>query len=389
MSKSLESYIKHSKGKKLPYSFRIYVGVDRLTGATKHKQMSFKTRNQALKKLVEIKKAVDSGTYQSPVKKQTFKDVVDLWLPRYQETVKPSTYATIKQVIDKHIIPALGRYIVDQIDVMLCQRTVDQWHKDIPNSMRRYFFYARRILDFAVSLELIDSNPMAKVIVPSVPKTSNVAKKVYTIDELQTFLKCAKEYGEPMYYVYFTLLAYTGMRPSEALGVRWSDIDFENGVLHLLRTVDTVEHNQVVIDKPKTKKSIRDIDLDDETIQILRNWRSSMRHQQKIISLDPTDDYVFYNPNRAEHVYVRQQADAWDHKIADEFGIRFISPHGFRHTHASILYDIGEQPKDIQERLGHSTVRTTMDMYTHLSDKRKRESVNHFAQAMQENAGTK
>ena len=137
----------------------------------------------------------------------------------------------------------------------------------------------------------------------------------------------------------------------------------------------------MVIDAPKTVNSIRTIDIDPSTVNLLRTWHR--KNNTKVVTLNNGDGYVFYNPKRSEGVFVRQDASRWDAEICDAYNLRHISPHGFRHTHASMLFSAGAKPKEVQERLGHSTIKTTMDMYVHLSQADKKQTVAKFANYME------
>ena len=374
----LSKYIKYAADKKKPYSYRIYVGVDERTGTTLHRQKSFATYDEALESLVELKKSLKNKTFLVTDKRYKMCDLIELWLPRYKKTVKQSTYASIKQIIDKHIIPCLGNYYLDKLSVMKCQKVVEKWYKECPVSYNKIYAYARKIIDFGWRLELVASNPMAKVIKPRKKRTTDQFDNYYSKVELIQFLEACKQMDNQMYYTYFRLLAYTGLRASEGLALRWSDINQFNATLKVQRSVDTKEHNKIVIDTPKTITSCRTIDLDKGTLDTLIEWY----HQNKIVNVKNKDGYIFFNPRRPEGVFTRQDARRWDYEIATSHNLRYITPHGFRHTHASMLFAAGVDSKDIQERLGHSSNKTTMDMYVHLGEKQKKQSANKFAEFM-------
>ena len=380
MKSKLTKQIKYNPDKRKPYSYRIFVGKNELTGAYMHRQKSFKTFDEALESLVKLKKSLEDGTFQTTTKRYKYSDLVKLWLPQYKQTVKQSTYATVSQAIDNHILPSLGKFYLDKLSVVKCQKVVNDWFADYPGSYNRLYAYARKILEYGIHLEIINSNPMSKIIKPRAKKEAKVFTNYYSKEELTKFLESCKKYGQPLYYTYFRLLAYTGLRPSEALALKWSDINFFKSTLSVNRTVDTKEHNKVVIDAPKTVNSIRTIDIDPSTVNLLRTWHR--KNNTKVVTLNNGDGYVFYNPKRSEGVFVRQDASRWDAEICDAYNLRHISPHGFRHTHASMLFSAGAKPKEVQERLGHSTIKTTMDMYVHLSQADKKQTVAKFANYM-------
>lgn len=380
MKSELTKQIKYNPDKRKPYSYRIFVGKNEMTGSYMHRQKSFKTFDEALESLIKLKKSLEDGTFQTTSKRYRYSDLVKLWLPQYKQTVKSSTYATVSQLVNKHILPSLGKFYLDKLSVVKCQKVVNTWFADYPGSYNRIYAYARKIIEYGRHLELIKSNPMNKIIKPRAKQEAKPFTNYYTKEELNNFLKACKDYGQPLYYTYFRLLAYTGLRPSEALALRWSDINIFSATLSVRRTVDTKEHNKVVIDTPKTAHSIRTIDIDPSTIKLLTSWHRS--NDNKVVKINNGDDYVFYNPKRPEGVFVRQDASRWDTKICELYKLRHISPHGFRHTHASMLFSAGAKPKEVQERLGHSTIKTTMDLYVHLGKGDKKQTVAKFADYM-------
>lgn len=129
---------------------------------------------------------------------------------------------------------------------------------------------------------------------------------------------------QPALLRFFRLLAYTGLRSSEALGLRWSDINIFNSTLSVRRTVTNDEHWGVVIDTPKTAGSTRTIDLDSSTIELLQSWHKS--NDNKVITLTNRKNYVFFNATRPEGVFIHQDARYWDKSVCHKYGLRYITP---------------------------------------------------------------
>ena len=147
------------------YGFSLYIGQSNEKGYS-HKtfKRGFKTYDDALAAYYETKKAFDNGQLKPRVKRYKLKEIYDLWFSQYKQTVKESTYATTDRIANKHILPLLGDYYIDAITVLRCQKAVNQWFRDAPKTFNRYVVYSNNIFDYAVRLELIDSNPMKKVI---------------------------------------------------------------------------------------------------------------------------------------------------------------------------------------------------------------------------------
>ena len=186
-------------------------------------------------------------------------------------------------------------------------------------------------------------------------------------------LNALKNYNKQLYTI-IRLLSFTGMRINEALALKWSDISFVNKEIKVDKTLayDKLS-NEMVVNTPKTKTSKRVIDVDDNTMLDL----------EKLKTKQPTNNLnlVFANNKGG---YVRYTSVALKlkqfYKAHDE--IKQITLHGFRHTHASLLFEAGLPMKDVQVRLGHSNIQTTMNIYTHVTQQHQKTAVDKFSNFM-------
>lgn len=219
-------------------------------------------------------------------------------------------------------------------------------------------------MKFGVSSELMTSNPMTKVIVPR-KKEIDPPIKFYTKEELIEFLTFAKSICSPKIYTFIRLLAFTGMRKSEALALQWHDIDFEKFTLKIGKTVSIDEFKQVVLQEPKTTASIRIIKLDVKTLEQLKEWRDTQEVQLKKINLNMSEEQFIFT-GKKNTLYYPQATNDWLYWIYDKDKnnqFHRITPHGFRYTHCSLLFESGASIKEVQARLGHKDVQTTMNIY--------------------------
>lgn len=243
------------------------------------------------------------------------------------------------------------------------------------------------ILKYALSLRLIRSNPMDGVIRPKRRKRVDEEKFVapyYTKDELLDFIEITKSYPDPLYPI-FRILAFTGLRKGELLGLRWKDIDFRNKTLSVKQTLATVENWRLEFQVPKTEKSLRTISLDDETLQVIKRWQLKQKElflQFGIKALKKGDQLLFTTEENKPYYL-----DFINHNlklIVKEHDLKYITPHGFRHTHCSLLFESGASLKEVQVRLGHTDIKTTMDIYAHVSKRQTEETASRFADFMKE-----
>lgn len=370
------------KGEKR-YKFLIYVGKDETTGHTiQIKKQGFKSKDEALEAYLNYKLKIVKGEYEPLNKKKlTFKQLFESWDKVYKPTVKESTYAVTMRYFNNHILSALGNIYIEKITVAECQKAVNEWFEEAPHTFDRFIHYASKVFKYGIDMELLTSNPMEKVIKPKLKERPQQYQEFYDKDELNKFLSCAKKCNF-RYFVYFRLLAYTGMRKGESLALKWSDIDFETNTISITRNVTTGLNNRPYISNGKTANSVRRIPVDSETMNYLKEWRYCQQKDmlKKGFNFLDADNYIFPTINNG--ITSLSKPRQWNKSICDKFGLRRIKIHGFRHTHASLCYSAGLNAKEIQKRLGHADSKTTMNVYTHVMKNGEKKAVKKFADFM-------
>lgn len=211
------------------------------------------------------------------------------------------------------------------------------------------------------------------------PKKEQKEIEPLTVEEVEKVLEVAKETD---LYCLILLEIFTGMRKGEILGLQWKNVDFERKVLWVRKNLCRVKNEdqddsrktKLILLEPKTKKSIREIPLSEEAIKVLRMHKKK-QNEQKMLYRDiyKDNDIVFAKADGSfedpREVLRRFQ------KILERAGVRKCRFHDLRHTFASILLNEGESMKVIQELLGHSTITTTMDIYSHVAKETKERSI--------------
>ena len=361
------------------YLFQTYLGIDPATGKEKRTtRRGFKTIKEAkaaerdLLLDVEENGFSNNEDFQNP----TFAEVAELWLDSYKNTVKPTTYQHVKDMLDVMIDLYFTDMKIQRISVAYCQKVA------IKLSNRyilytNYYSVINRIFKYATSIDIIKSNPLDKIIKPK-NRPLKAKENHYTKQELTEFLKVCKEDCKQVEYTFFHLLAFSGLRTGEAIGLMWSDVDFENKRLNISRTAVVVNKKQTVQD-PKTKRSKRVITLDDETLNVLRLWKRQQvkEYFQAGKAYQHDSNYIFTN-NRGEWLLTATMKVKLKRFLCKHNELKKITPHGFRHTHASLLFEAGLTAKIISDRLGHNNVQTTLDMYTHINDNQRVEVVDQL-----------
>ncbi|UJF14998.1 site-specific integrase [Jeotgalibaca sp. MA1X17-3] len=376
----IKEYLKKDGSK--AFMFTAYLGVDPLTGKQRRTtRRGFSTRKEASLAKSRLLVDVEENGIQKQ-NKTTFQELYVLWYESaYKDTVKESTRVKTKELFDLHILPAFGTSKIDKISIKACQLVVNQWCKRFVK-YRSMKAYTSKVLDYAVTLEMIRDNPMKKIVMPK--KIEEVDEEVienyYTKEELQTFLICCKEDLASEWFTFFRLLAFSGLRKSEAFALTWKDIDFKGKTVSISKALARGEQNRLIIQSPKNKSSVRTISMDATTLAILKEWRkeqaitmlkyghNTMNDTQLVFS---TSTNKFIDPNASfRHI----------EKVIQLNGLSKITTHGLRHTHCSLLFESDAPIQVVKERLGHSDIQTTMNIYTHVTEKSKEDTAEKFAQ---------
>jgi len=357
------------KNNKRKWLFSGYVATDPITEkkiVTTRK--GFDTKAEARLEFDKLKASILKGSKKK--RTITFQELYDDWLEQHRKSVKSSTVATNRRFIEGHVLPKFGKLKLDQITVSFCQKCVNEWH----DKYKQYHYIRRataQVMTYGVSMELMESNPMKKTILPR-KKEEEKKPNFYSKDELHDFMTFVKTLDNYKYYAFFRLLAITGMRKSEALGLYIKDLNIFNKTLTIGKTIAIDEYDQVVLQTPKTKNSYRTISLDDETIRILQKWFSIQKEDYFKLGFNTSKAKQLMFSNMSNDLYYPQVVNDWLDWIYDKaekegLTLKRISPHGFRHTACSLMFEAGATINEVQKRLGHKDVKTTMNIYSHVT----------------------
>ena len=249
------------------------------------------------------------------------------------------------------------------------------------------------VFEYAKSLNLLKEIPTKDIKLPKkkinlsdLEKGDSIFDKFLEKDELEEFLTTTKHEGLEGDLLAFTMLAYTGLRIGELIALKWSDIDFNNHTLRVIKTYYNPINNKsnYTLLTPKTVGSIRTITIDPLLINLL------LKHKEEQIEIIKdnkpfyiNNDFIFATnegyPKTIKLLSIRMK------RILGKTTInKHVTPHSFRHTHTSLLIEANVHIKEIQERLGHSDINTTMDIYAHMTKNIKREASNRFSKLMKD-----
>lgn len=377
---TIQSYKKDGKNY---YKFQLYVGLDPLTSKPiKTTRRGFKTKKEAQLALSRLQIEIEQGTFRKQTS-DTYQDVYNLWIERYKLTVKESTFVKTKEIFKLHILPLFGQYKIEKINVQVCQKHINTWFATL-KKYRSIKAYASKVLDYAVTLGILSNNVMKNVTMPVniEPPKEIEQENFYTKEQLIQFLNYLKQEGNFKHYALFRLLAFSGMRKGEALALTWNDIDFRKNEIRINKTLSSGENNRLFVQTPKTKNSIRTLKMDKITMNILEEWNKIQKQDYLKLGINTLKPKQLVFSNENNEYLQPAMTRKWILRIQDKYDLPKITTHGLRHTHCSLLFEAGASIKEVQERLGHSDIQTTMNIYTHVTEKAKDEAVRKFASYM-------
>jgi integrase len=232
----------------------------------------------------------------------------------------------------------------------------------------------------AVRWNLIVRNPADQADPPRGRPTERVRARTWTGEEIARFLDAT---ADSRYSPLWRLIATTGMRRGEALGLRWDDIDLSEGRLSVNRTLVQVGDYRSgdtgsAWGTPKTARGRRAISLDPETVAALRAHRSR-QHQERLAAGSLYGDQGLVFCSRIGHPMHPKVVSNQFRKAVARHAMPYLSVHGLRHSWATLALQAGIHPKIVQERLGHSTISITLDIYSHVNPAMDADAANTVA----------
>ncbi len=349
--------IERGKGK---YLVRVPLGTGANGKRLYHNKTIHGNKKDAQRYRTKILRQRDLGELVEPSK-----EVLELYLERWLETaarprIAPSTFITYEKYALLYIVPGLGNKRISELEPLEIQELYnDLGEKGIsPKTVKNIHGGLTNALKQAVKWQLIRANPADLV---DLPKYDKREMQVLTPEQAALFMD-ATVYSK--HKALFSLLISSGMRPGEALGLKWGDIDFKAGRVHVQRALSRTKEGWK-LREPKTAGSRRAIPLPPSVMADLKEHRQAqVEARLKVLNYDD-QGLVFADeggkPLSQYNVYKRHFKP-----LLQDAGLPDIRMYDLRHTCATLLLAAGEHPKVVSERLGHASVMLTLDTYSHV-----------------------
>lgn len=344
------------------WSFTVDIGKDPLTGKRKQKTSGgFKTKKEAEKALNELQYEVEKGIWIEPQELKV-KDFSLEWIKNYKLNLRDTTAEQYENKIKNWINPLLGEYRIQDLKPVHGQSFVNQLTSKLkPDTAHKVLAVVKLILKHAVNMEIIQRNPFSNVTI-SKPKKKQIS--TWTFEELNHFLDVVKKYDD-FYYRVFTVAAYTGLRKGEVLGLRKSDVDFDNNKISVKQNITETKKGAQVGDL-KTPSAYRQVAIESFLSSIIKE-QIKKNNEMKVKFGNEYEDNGLIFCHLDGKIFRPTSLNRPFRAFIERAGVPKIRFHDIRHTHATLLLELKVNPKVVADRLGNSSVKITLDTYSHAS----------------------
>jgi len=290
------------------------------------------------------------------------------WLDGYvASNLSPKTNESYRHELYHYVIPCLGGIRLNElrphhIQDYIAEALSGGRRRSAGGLSHRTVQYHYRImskaLDDAIRMGLITVNP-CKGVNPPRPARHDVP--FLGPDELLRLLEALRQ---SRHYLYYHMMLLSGLRRSELLALKWRELDIDLACIYVAHSLHRLDDGNIIIKDPKTSSSRRPVDLPPSLVLLLRQHRIDEEVQQIMFGQNLDENgFVFshadgspLNPSTVTHA---------SSKVAARAGLPHLRLHDLRHIHATMLLKAGIHPRVVQERLGHSSIATTLDIYSH------------------------
>jgi integrase len=329
------------------------------------------SRREAEKELRRLLRAVDTGEHVDPTR-LSIRGWLVLWLNTVREEISPKSHERYSEVVYNFLVPALRNLPLAKLAPAHLQEAYNQWAvggrrdgKDgglSPRTRRYIHSVIRSALGRAVEQHLLHRNP-ADAFRKRLPKVERKPMTTYTPEQSARLLTALKP--SRLYWPVLIALS-TGMRRGEVLALRWKNVDLEPGKL---RVIESLEQTKTSIRfKPPKNGKTRVITLPSYAVEELRRHKREQAEELLKLGVRQTGDTLVCSRADGKPHQPRSLTHEFGHMINRFSDLPRLRFHDLRHSHATQLLLEGVHPKIAQERLGHSTITTTLDLYSHVTD---------------------
>ena len=358
---------------------RVFRGRDANGRKLYHSKVIAGSKTDARKYLTAKQRENDVGAFIQN-SRQTLNEHLDAWLIVIRPRVSEQTYASYETLLRVHIRPRIGSERLTSVRIADVQGVINNMQSNLLSS--RTIRYAIAVLGMAfrkaVELDFVLKNPCNFV---ELPKGVKKETKAMSQDQAGRFIRAT---NKDRFGLIFEMALITGMRPEEYLALQWSDIDLLMGTITVRRALVWKKGGGFKFGDPKTAKSKRTIPIPANLVTNLKIHRRSQLEMKLRLGAAYTDhDLIFANelgnPIHYRNLTQRHFVSILKRAALDKEGFVLYS---LRHTCATLLLASGENPKVVSERLGHASIKMTLDTYSHVLPNMQKAATDRLGQLL-------
>lgn len=363
----------HIRKRGSKYSIVVDIGTDPKTGKRQQKWFSgYKTKKEAELNMAKIINEIEEGMLLLPAE-ITLRDYLNMWIDKRRNKLSPSTISGYLSIIRNHLIPELGFVRLKDLKPYLLD---DYYEIKLETLSGTTVLHHHRLLNKAMvdamkKYRVISRNPLDGV---EAPRAQRYKANVLDKDEIGLLFKALEGHSLELY---IKVMLFLGLRRGELLGLKWEDIDYDKKTItinnNLIRGGD--DGTEVILTTPKTEGSNRTIVLSYNIINIFNKHeliQKELKLKQGLIYKDK--DFIFCNED-GSNINPASFSKRFGEFIKEK-NLKSIRLHDLRHTNATMMLLSDVPAKVASERLGHSNVSITLDLYSHVLDEMKEEATS-------------
>ena len=356
-------------------------------GKPQRKTIYAKTLKELEFKASEYKRHMRHGTLSSD-EKMTFGQLAEVWLRDYKPSISITTRNMYKMILNSYLLPELAAYKLKDLKPHHLQSIINRMADSgkAQSTLKKVKITAAQILQIAMDNDVVYRNVFSKA---SIPDIAEAKRRPLTDDEvtLITNTYTGHRMGVPA-----LLLLYCGLRRGELIALTWNDISIKNKTITVNKAA-VFDNNQALVQSPKTEAGIRTVPLPDAILDAVRAARKAAETTMVCPAADGLlmTKTAFNKAWKSYMHYLNIQAGGRDASRSHPkvVAVDNLTPHMFRHTYATILYNAGVDVKSAQRFLGHADINVTLKIYTHLTAQKEQDAIASLNRHLSQNESGK
>ena len=319
------------------------------------------TRRDAEQELVRLLRTIDTGEHVDP-SRVTLREWLELWISSTRLEVSPKTHERYAEIVRCYLIPALGGIRLQRLSASDITKGYANFSRSpSPRTRRHIHGILKSALARAVEQQAIARNPADAL--KRLPKVEAKPIQTLTVEQSTRLLQAIKHTN--VYWPVLIALA-TGMRRGEIVALRWKNVDLDQGVVRVVGSLEQTRKGGIRFKATKTDKA-RAVTLPKFAVEELRRWKRDQAEGLLALGVRQGGESLVCARLDGEPKKPDSLTNEFLHLIR-KAGYPKLRFHDLRHSHATQLLGSGVHPKIVQERLGHSTITLTLDLYSHVSE---------------------